>query len=234
VPKRRILLILFPVAAVAIVGLVMVLTREREPEYGGKKLSEWMEQLGSKSSGSPEEEMAEEAIRHIGTNALPVLLKRIRYEASDWKTELYERFNSALVKVNPNWTVSDKKELRADQAVMAFYALRPGAEAAIPELTQLLNQPQLVAGPTRAIAILVSLGKPGLPPLLLALTNDVRRMTTVRLLIVAGLRNGGTNARPASAALVNLLVDRDRNVREATTNALRKIDPAALDKAKAR
>lgn len=50
--KRRYYLVLLLVA-VLVVGLVMLFNREREPEYGGKKLSEWVEEYAPLMRGSP-------------------------------------------------------------------------------------------------------------------------------------------------------------------------------------
>jgi len=70
-PKRRILIILFPVAAAAIMGLVLVLTCEREPEYEGKKLSEWVE-LNSRAPGTRwEYKMSDGRTRWTGEADIP-------------------------------------------------------------------------------------------------------------------------------------------------------------------
>src|SRR6266478_9213400 len=86
-PKRSILLIGIPVAAMAIMGLVMVLTPEREPEYGGKKLSEWATELG-RSDGTPEARAAAAAVKQMGTNTLPYLREWVGYEPPKWKRQL--------------------------------------------------------------------------------------------------------------------------------------------------
>jgi hypothetical protein len=72
--KRRVYLILVVVVLAGV--LVAVFRRDREPEYGGKRLSEWVDgyAMQIRNAGS------NEAIRHIGTNAVPYLLKWIRYE----------------------------------------------------------------------------------------------------------------------------------------------------------
>ena len=57
--------ILFAAVLIAVLWPV-----EKEPEYHGKKLSEWLDPIGNvKKSG------ADEAVRHIGTNAIPWLLR---------------------------------------------------------------------------------------------------------------------------------------------------------------
>ena len=129
--KRRVYLILGVVGVVLAGVLVAVFSREREPEDGGKRLSEWVEMSPDKG--------AETAIRQIGTNALPYLLKWILYETPSWKTKLYEAVNPALKSLNSEWGLSDPKALRSAYAASAFPLLGRQAQQAIPELTLMLN-----------------------------------------------------------------------------------------------
>ena len=96
--RRRLILILVGVAV--LVGMVVLgALREREPEYGGKKLSEWLARykdppiimtfttnsgyyLNGKAQQTPgpSSDEAADAIRLIGTNALPFLVAWINYE----------------------------------------------------------------------------------------------------------------------------------------------------------
>jgi len=81
--------------------LVAVLTREREPSYGESGLSEWVAICDSGPSrvySADEWDMADDAIRHIGTNSLPLLLAWIDYQPPAWK----ERLRS-IVNTLPNW-----------------------------------------------------------------------------------------------------------------------------------
>src|SRR6266704_3356201 len=82
--KRRFYLLLIGVLAVIGV-LVAVVSGPREPEYNGVKLSEWVDGLGAADSVRPR--VAEEAIRHIGADALPFLLKWIQ-EKPPWASSL--------------------------------------------------------------------------------------------------------------------------------------------------
>jgi hypothetical protein len=82
--RRKILLLL--AGLVLAFGVYMLFIRESEPSYKGKPLSFWVEGLNpspartnraDRSPGVPE---APEAIRQIGSNAIPYLLKWIQYE----------------------------------------------------------------------------------------------------------------------------------------------------------
>jgi hypothetical protein len=91
VKRRRVILILLACLMAGVVAFI-VWPGEREPEYQGKKLSEWLtlySQTFSDESGRKEAHAsAAQAVRHIGTNAIPYLLKWIRYETPDWRNKL--------------------------------------------------------------------------------------------------------------------------------------------------
>src|ERR1043165_3334350 len=167
--NRRIILLLLAVAVLVGV-LVVVLPREREPEYGGKRLSEWVERYATPPHMRQTEEAAD-AIRHIGTNAIPYLLKWIKYDPPSWKNKLYKALNFTFERVNRDWMLQDEQRDRADRATMAFRALGSEAEGAIPELTRRMNDPKANRSATRAVEVLADLRTSGLPPLLAAITN---------------------------------------------------------------
>jgi len=88
-PKRSILLIGIPVAAVTIIAvLALVLWPKPEPEHGGKKLSECVIQL-AKPTTMGETRSAKEAITQMGTNALPYLIQWVGYETPTWKRQVF-------------------------------------------------------------------------------------------------------------------------------------------------
>src|SRR5713101_6945786 len=84
--RRRLVYLILGLVLLAGV-LVAVFRREREPEYGGKRLSEWVMVIGHSdpATGSIQRAEAADAIRKIGTNAFPYLLKWISYETPAWK-----------------------------------------------------------------------------------------------------------------------------------------------------
>jgi len=67
--KRWIYLLLLTVGVLVGV-LAVIFSGEREPEYGGRKLSEWVQKLPSNAAPDGDS-AAEKAIRQIGTNSLP-------------------------------------------------------------------------------------------------------------------------------------------------------------------
>src|SRR5262245_59418301 len=82
--KRRFYLLLIGVLVVMGV-LIAVLSRPAEPEYQGRRLSDWIIIYASERNAREE---AKDAISHVGTNALPWLVKWIQYEPPPWKIKL--------------------------------------------------------------------------------------------------------------------------------------------------
>src|SRR5438477_5244871 len=198
--KRRLYFLLFLLAVVAVVGLLVTgVFREREPEYGGKRLSEWVLKL-PENLAHPEPHQAEEAIRQIGTNALPYLLKWTRYQAPQGKTLFYRGMNSIFATLNSDWRFSDEKDDRKGGAAFAFRALGPQAEGAIPELTRMLNDPKDIDAAAAAGQVLGLLGNYGLPPLLAALTNQ-ERAPMLRSFVVWEIGLLETNKEPCVRVL---------------------------------
>src|SRR5947209_3191320 len=108
--KRKVYFILGVVVLAGV--LVAVFRREREPEYKGKPLSFWVRDL--RAQGMPEgHTLADEAILHIGTNALPYLLKWIQYKQPAFKGTVYGAVNLVLNEFDPEWELSDEQIVRA-------------------------------------------------------------------------------------------------------------------------
>src|SRR4051812_28133379 len=130
---RRFYLLL--IGVLALIGvLVAVVSGPREPEYKGKKLSEWVIEYrryawaSAPSFDQTRFDEAKDAISHIGTNALPSLVKWIQYEPPPWKIKL----NALLGKRFSWWR--DERYARALAARDAFLVLRHEARRAVPEL----------------------------------------------------------------------------------------------------
>src|SRR5438067_61019 len=107
--KRRVYLGLL---ILAVAGMIVVIVagafRKREPEYGGKRLSEWVEILGLEDRDGGYA-AAEDAVHHLGSNAVPGLLKWLRYETPLWKVQLY-RLNPMLRRVKPSWIINEESD----------------------------------------------------------------------------------------------------------------------------
>jgi len=144
-PRKHLLLL----APILVGGLVLVFLRSREPRYAGKSWSQWVEayylMTERRDIPAPNRDPAE-AIGHFGTNAIPYLLKWIRYERPPWKEKLDEALNSIIQRVRLSLALTDQKELsdlRADSAKEAFSVLGPKAKGVIGELGRLANDPNV-------------------------------------------------------------------------------------------
>ena len=226
--KRRVFLILL--GAVLAGELVAVFRREREPEYGGRKLSEWVMAYSRSSTLNPSRENHEaaEAIRQIGSNALPYLLNWMRYEAPLWKTKVLDFANVALP---VKWHVIDQREMRLYASIRAFHALGPAASDAIPTLNEMMIGRISIEDPCFAVEALGNLGSTGLRQLQVVLTNREKWVVAPRPYIVYVLARQGTNARSALPALQFLLTDSDPIMRNGASNAIRAIDAETLEDA---
>lgn len=87
-PRKKILIVLAACVLVGI-GVVAFWPGDKEPEYNGKKLSEWMWVRQHAPSDARLWE-AEDAVRHIGTNGLPSFIKWMKYEPPAWKKPLLQ------------------------------------------------------------------------------------------------------------------------------------------------
>ncbi len=104
-------------------------SRSHQPVYNGKPLSEWLSELTEdKNNPYDTRDQAQEAIRQIGTNALPFLLKEI----SDLG-ELWQKVGAT------NFSNSKEAETRLFNVHVAFKTLGPIAKPAVPALVDLLN-----------------------------------------------------------------------------------------------
>src|SRR5579859_1394314 len=112
---------------------------EHEPEYGGRTLREWLKLCMQSQGRFPDGQQAAEAVRHIGTNALPWLLNWTNYEPPDWKMMLATNVPAAARR--PGYLLSARFWLLNRPADdlnllgrLGFEILGPQARPALPEV----------------------------------------------------------------------------------------------------
>jgi len=141
--KRRIYLTLLLLAGAGLVGLIVVWVFRSgdgaEPVYKGKKLSQWVLELPPEPITYGRSD-AEVALREIGTNALPYLLKWIGYEPAPWRLKIYEIAGKVLSR-GSSILFQDRKMLRASCVVRAFGTPGLQGEGVRTELTRMLREP---------------------------------------------------------------------------------------------
>jgi HEAT repeat protein len=218
-PRPRAILLLVACGLLAVTGAVM-LGHDSEPSYQGRCLSEWVERCYELQT-TEEQQAAAQAIRKIGTNALPYLLRWMAYEPPPWRVKWVNEVPPPL------HTYLARPLLRASMTPRAFEILGSEARAAIPSLAQLVNEPRTNLVPHYAANALARIGRDALPSLLAALTNQ---QATTRAVVAPEIRYLGTNARSAIPALISLLQDTDLAVAWGAAYSLRELglEPALV------
>jgi hypothetical protein len=201
--------------AVVLAAAAVLWPREREPVYNGRTLSEWIDRykreprLDGDTLWTREEV---EAIRQIGTNALPHSLRWLTQEDGTWRESVLDRAGRAIRPLNP--TLSAKLTVNygylpgsnAAKALIVFRLLGPTARSAIPELARLVSRGRPSAG-RNAIEALCEVGEEGLPTLMGMLTNSATA-SPQRIMAAYGISKMGTNVPGSIPFLVSALQDK--------------------------
>lgn len=146
------------------------LVRTHEPTYGGRRLSAWLRDFDSEKM---EKRIgAADAVNHIGPNAVPFLVERLKVprpgresKLEQWKRRALEWLDKhSAITVSPGWRSSPRH-----QAVAGLDALGPAAKDALPALEKLLreNPPD-----PQVLYVVARIGPAGLPVLTKALSNE--------------------------------------------------------------
>ena len=109
---------------------------EQEPSYQGKPLHVWLKGFDA-SQGSAEYAAAQEAIKQIGTNALPTLISYLRRTDPPF----HRQWINLKAKLRLLLGEVDYAVFWHRRAAHACGALGPAAEAAFPALTEAMNDP---------------------------------------------------------------------------------------------
>src|SRR5712692_3461380 len=162
--KRGFLLAVLAVALLG--GLVWMLSRPAEPAYQGKPLSAWINEYNGRPGDTNQAALV--AIREMGTNAIPALLKIIKSDDPPFQrmmSELNRKQSMVHFPVREPWQ-------RRWAASFALYAMGTSAKSAFAALTNLLFHPNARFNSSAPAIALAGMGSEGLPPLLAAITNQ--------------------------------------------------------------
>lgn len=152
-----------------IVLLVAICWPQSEPHYQGKPLSVWLR--GFESDNVKARGRSAEAVRQLGTNALPQLIAQLREPVSRGESRWRQCLRTLLSKQSfIKITIPRPPDTRIE-ALAALDALGPNAGGAVPALEDLLhdNPPE-----HRALLVLAGIGPEAIPALTRALTNNER------------------------------------------------------------
>jgi len=205
-------------ATVCVIAAIL-LTRKKEPRYGGYPLSNWVKLLSdiNEQDFGPDctRDKAPDAILAIGKNALPFLVEWLKYEGGPTpvRDAVYKGVQKfpVLQRIHglEDWAWKDSKLVRSAGALTAFRILGPTGAPAIPELLKMARQNPSGASISpqfEAVEALAYIGEPALPALLSIATNKAI-MFTGRSEAATGIGSLGTNAAPAIPALLEMLDD---------------------------
>jgi peptidoglycan/xylan/chitin deacetylase (PgdA/CDA1 family) len=196
---------------------VYVLFRSGEPEFEGKRLSDWLRDLETHPDmASRDWKEASHAVRQIGSNAVPSLVRMIEVGDSKWKLQAVDWLQEA-VSVDLTETLANVHNRRA---LLGFHLLGRDAASAAPKLQALIaNSDPQIAG--QALAALSEIGgEEVLPALLNTLTNG---KPAVRIQAAATLGALRSRAGAAVPALVEATRDDDPGFRANAARALGEI-----------
>jgi hypothetical protein len=170
--------VILVVGACVVAGILGVASwpAEREPEYQGKKLSEWLD-CGGVLQGRALPEEAQRAVQHIGTNALPCLMRWVACEQSAWSqkaADVYDRWPSSLRAGFFREWLAGKAERRWEVAMTGLDALGSDAAPAVPQLVRLAKESRSFRHRYNIIILLGSMGSAARPalPFLTQLSGD--------------------------------------------------------------
>ncbi len=162
-----------------------------EPVYAGQTLSHWLAQFDPEF---PNRDKAELAVRAIGTNAIPTLLKMMRAHESPLTTKFFALM-SRLPWEKEMTKHTDPKTLNV-RAFDGFTALGNAGASAIPELIKIVDDNSSWESENCAVYALGNFGhaaKAGIPALLRA---SAHTNFSVRINVYHAL--GNIHAEPAT------------------------------------
>ena len=202
--KRRLFLLL--IAGVVLVGLLVALfPREHEPEYEGRKLSEWVA-ISSGNATPADRRRVAQAYDHIGTNALPYVLRWLRDEGPPkWARQGRAMLENVLRRPAFDWG-DDKRRLRTIEADSIIRRLGPQALSAINDLGLLYTNATSRVVRENSGLCLRHLGPAGVSVLIAGVTNQ---SVGLRRYVADWIGYQGTNARSAIPFLLKSVAEDD-------------------------
>ena len=167
--NRRVRIALAVLGLAAASGIGWLALRDGAPRYGGKPLHVWLADFDLSRSQRPEK--ATEAVRAIGTNALPFLDRMIRTEDSLWRKALIALNNrQSFIQLE----ITEARVIRY-RAIEGYRVLGPNAKASVPALIHILDfepSAEVRADVAAALGAIGSEARTAIPVLLKAANQD--------------------------------------------------------------
>jgi HEAT repeat protein len=226
--RRKFALLVFCLAVLLVGGTL--LWPDDEPCYQGRSLFQWLSVFTTSAHedcNRPECLEAKAAVRLIGTNAIPALLRAIQHEPRQSRVRAMvcagvDRLPSDLLPQRVlDWIEIEPAELRASRAVIGFEALGSNGVPAIPRLFQLATNATYPRTAGRATQALGGIGLQALPQLLTIITNPA---APDRYAAMLPLRSFGADGLPAVPILLRCLDDPSDDVSYGATSVLARMN----------
>src|SRR3954463_12818626 len=212
--KRSAVLIVFGLAIVSVV-IFSQLRGVHEPVFEGRKLTSWLERHVPSSSAdppynSPGWHKAEAALRQIGTNAIPTLLKMI--EAKDpppWMLNMMQwGERHRVIRRRYRWANE-----RNEEAEYAFSVLKTNGAQAVPELIRIYQRNASPSSQRCAALALGHFGHAAEAAVPVLIRNFGHTDRQVRFYAVSAVMSIGGKAELVVPALTGALKDSSVDVR---------------------
>jgi hypothetical protein len=253
--RKRVYIALAVVLVILAGGSAWLGLREREPVYQGKRLSFWLESLNNGGPTGNDSSAAQQAIRHIGTNALPILIAKLRAQDTPLRQFVVTLVNRQKL-IPLHLKSADERRWEVELGYMTLGSL---SSVQVPSLCSILTNDPSPRARADAASVLGFIGpeaRLAAPALFRATkdTNEIVRSDAFLSLglirpdpqlaipvLVAGLEDSSLGAQlqagsalgsygPAAQAAVPALL-RMQVTNEAAGIALKAIDPDAAAKA---
>ncbi|MDB6064278.1 MAG: repeat protein [Pedosphaera sp.] len=226
--RSRIALTFLLLAVIGGIAWLALRPSEPDPVYKGKRLSVWLEDYVDPNSTSiavTDSDETDEAVRRLGTNAIPILLRRLRAKDSTFTSLLgFLSRKLHLFKVNftPAW-------LLQQEGIQGFQALGSNGKAAVPELIRMYA---LISSQKNQNAVAAALGGIGpaaedAVPILVGSLADTRSDSRSRRSAIVALGHIHAHPEIALPALVKCLGDQNSFARQHAAQAIGAFDSDA-------
>jgi hypothetical protein len=216
--RRRVIL---GAVAILVLGIIVavLLPRDREPEYRGKKLSQWVTiysmDYPDEDSSTARQAQAREALRRMGTNAIVCSLQWIREDPPVWQNKLYQINGKLPEFLSDNFvfnSMAGRSDNRLRTAISVFFILGPEASAAVPELIRLVNKPKSPTGYLPPMEALAYIGPGALSFFENLLTNQATPIRTDAARYIRYMARRGIDGSSAVPGLIQCLQDTNETV----------------------
>ncbi len=212
-------------ALVAVVAVCFFCFRENEPSYNGRTLSEWLEEITVSRiavTEQLEEQKAIEAVRAIGTNALPFFVKWSGYGSTPLEADLVNvgRCIPGIRNTSVFRRIAFRHVKKRSAAIKGFRILKDKAALVVPELITRLNRTKNYEKALGVASMLQCVGEPAVPALIKAAESGSLEHRSAAMYALSGMGTFACDAVPALLEIGRNLSDPAHNEAAATVGKM--------------